>query len=362
LPGIERHDALRIYKAKERTIAMEILITGGNGFLGRNLIKALQERGDSARVLALSTEDTAWLEERGVAVYRGDIRAPDALTVPLRGVDTVFHLAGMMGLWRSLQDYWAVNVTGTENVCRAALAAGARRLVHVSSWTVYGMNLGRLVTEDDPLAPLDEPYTITKAEGDRLVQRMIAEEQLPATIVRPGTIFGPGDRLNFARTTDRLRAGKNPIIGSGRNALPLVYVTDVVQGLLRAAELDRAVGQAYNISNDQPLTQKEFLCEIAQELAIAPPRLHIPYDAAYAIASVAEAAAKIIRAKEPFVTRHGITLFGADNRHSIDKARRDLGYAPQVSVSEGVQLACTWYRRHYTPAAGALHSLKERKI
>ena len=126
---------------------MEILITGGNGFLGRNLIKALQERGDSARVLALSTEDTAWLEECGVAVYRGDIRESNMLTVPMRGVDTVFHLAGMMGLWRSMQDYYAVNVTGTENVCQAALTAGARRLIHVSSWTVYGMNLGRPVTE-----------------------------------------------------------------------------------------------------------------------------------------------------------------------------------------------------------------------
>jgi nucleoside-diphosphate-sugar epimerase len=344
---------------------MEILITGGNGFLGRNLIKALQERGDSARVLALSTEDTAWLEECGVAVYRGDIRDPDVLAVPMRGVDTVFHLAGMMGLWRSMQDYYAVNVTGTENVCRAALTSGVRRLVHVSSWTVYGMNLGRPVTENDPLEPLNEPYTITKAEGDRLVQRMIAEEHLPATIVRPGTIFGPGDRLNFGRTTDRISAGKNPIIGSGRNALPLVYVTDVVQGLLRCAEIERAVGQAYNISNDQPLTQEEFLLAIAQELDLAPPRLHIPYYAAYATAGVAERAAKIMRSQEPLVTRHGITLFGADNRHSIDKARRDLGYAPQVSLREGVRLAATWYRHQdswasWNAPVGASHQVKVR--
>lgn len=331
---------------------MEILITGGNGFLGRNLIKALQERGDSARVLVLPTEDTAWLEERGVAVYLGDIRDSDSLIVPMRDVDTVFHLAGMMGLWRLMQDYYAVNVTGTENVCRAALTAGVRRIVHISSWTVYGMNLGRPVTEDDPLEPLDEPYTITKAEGDRLVQRMIAEEHLPATIVRPGTIFGPGDRLNFGRTTDRIIAGKNPIIGSGRNALPLVYVTDVVQGLLRCAGPECAVGQAFNISNDQPLTQEEFLRMIAQELDIAPPRLHIPYYAAYALASVAERCAKIMRSQEPLVTRHGITLFGADNRHSIDKARRHLGYSPQVPLREGVRRAVTWYKHQDSRALG----------
>jgi nucleoside-diphosphate-sugar epimerase len=335
---------------------MEILITGGNGFLGRNLVNALQGRGDSVRVLAIPNEDTSWLEERGVAVYRGDTREPDALTVPMRGVDTVFHLAGMMGLWRSMRDYYAVNVTGTENVCRAALIAGSRRLVHVSSWTVYGMNRGRPVTEDDPLEPLDEPYTITKAQGDRLVQRMIAEEHLPATIVRPGTIFGPGDRLNFRRTAERIRAGKNPIIGSGHNALPLVFVTDVVQGLLRCADLACANGQAYNITNDQPLTQEEFLRAIAQELDIVPPRLHIPYTFAYALADVAERAAKFLRSDEPLVTRHGITLFGADNRHSIDKARAELGYAPQVRLHEGVRLACIWYQQHYMPAASASYS------
>ena len=280
---------------------MEILITGGNGFLGHNLIKALQERADRVRVLALSTDDTAWLDERGVAIHFGDVRDPYTLTAPMRGVDTLFHLAGMMGLWRSMQDYYAVNVAGTENVCRAALTAGVRRLIHVSSWTVYGMNLGRPLTEDDPLEPLDEPYTITKAKGDRLVQQMIVKEHLPATIVRPGTIFGPGDSLNFGRTTDRIRSGKNPIIGSGRNALPLVYVTDVVQGLLRCAGTECAIGQAYNISNDQPLTQEEFLRAIAQELDIAPPRLHIPYYAAYALASFAERSAKIMRSQQPLV-------------------------------------------------------------
>jgi len=349
LPGIEQHDPLRIYKAKEGTIDMEILITGGNGFLGRNLIKALQERGDSARVLALSTEDTAWLEECGVAVYRGDIRESNMLTVPMRGVDTVFHLAGMMGLWRSMQDYFAVNVTGTENVCQAALTAGARRLIHVSSWTVYGMNLGRPVTEDDPLEPLDEPYTITKAEGDRLVQRMIAEEHLPATIVRPGTIFGPGDRLNFGRMADRIRAGKGIIIGSGNNAVPLVYVTDMVQGLLLALDSERAVGKAYNISNDQVLTQKVFLSTIAQEIGVKTPRIHVPYYPLYAAAYAAERIATFSNDRiPPFVTRHGVKLYGADNRLSIDKARRELGYAPKVPLIEAVRITCDWYQHQDT--------------
>ncbi len=92
---------------------MDVLITGGNGRLGRHLVAALQDRGDSVRVLALPEEDTRWLRQRGVAVHRGDVRWPDTLAAPMSGVAAVLHLAGLMGAWRPFQDYRAVNVTGT---------------------------------------------------------------------------------------------------------------------------------------------------------------------------------------------------------------------------------------------------------
>src|SRR5947209_6002656 len=249
----------------------------------------------------------------------------------------------MMGVWRPMQDYHAVNVTGTEHVCRAALAAGVRRLVHVSSWTVYGMALGQPACEDFRLRRFPEPYAVTKAAGDRVVQRLIAHAHLPAVIIRPGTFFGSGDRLHFGRMAERVRAGKGLIVGSGRNALPFVYVTDVVQGLLLATEHAQAVGQAYNITNDQPLTQQEFLCAIAQELGVRAPRLHTPYPALYAAALAAEQAARLTPARrQPVVTRLGVKLFGTDNRHAIDKARRELGYTPRVSLREGVRRAAAW--------------------
>jgi nucleoside-diphosphate-sugar epimerase len=323
---------------------VEILITGANGFLGRYLVAALQRRGDHVRALVLPGEDTTWLAERGAATYPGDIRQPDTLTASMRGADAVFHLAGMMGVWCPIREYYAVNVTGTENVCRAALAAGVRRLVHISSSIVYGMALGRSAREDFPLAPFHDPYAVTKAAGDKLVQRMIAEEHLPAVIIRPDQFFGPGDLLHFGQYAGRLRAGRGIIVGSGRNALPLVYVTDVVQGLLLALDHGCAVGQVYNITNDQPLTQQEFLCAIAQEVGAPPPRLHVPYHALYVAACLAEQAARLTRAQKPVVIRLGVALFGTDNRHAIDKARRELGYTPRVSLREGVRLAATWYR------------------
>ena len=326
---------------------MEILITGGNGLLGRHLVPALHARGDSVRVLALPGEDTTWLEQRHVAIYRGDVRQPATLVAPMRGVDRVFHLAALLGVWRPPQVYYAVNVAGTENVCRAALAAGVRRLVHVSSAMGYTLRMGQPVHEDCPLVPLQEPYTVTKAEGDKLVQRMIARDRLPAVIIRPGTIFGPGDRLNVGRIADRLRAGKGLIIGSGRNTVPFVYVTDVVQGLLLAADHERAVGQAYNIGHDHPLTQEDLLRAIAQEIGVAPPRLHVPYHALYAAAYAAEHLAALRRyRRNALVTRHGVSLYGADRRLVIDKARRELGYTPRVPLREGVRLTAAWYRQY----------------
>jgi nucleoside-diphosphate-sugar epimerase len=320
-------------------------------------VQALQERGDTVRVLALPGEDTSWLEQRGVAVYRGDVSQPETLVAPMRGTEGVFHLAAMIGVWRPFADYHAVNVTGTENVCRAALVEGVRRFIHVSSWTVYGMGRGRTLSEDDPLKPLREPHVLTKAEGDQLVRRMIAKDGLPAVVVRPGTFFGPGDRLHFGRIADRLRTGNWIIIGSGRNALPLVYVTDVVQGLLLALDHPDAVGNVYNIGNDSPLTQREFMTAIAQDVGVRPPRFHIPYRPLYATACLDERLVKLTRSpRKPVVTRLGVALFGTDNRHTIDKARRELGYEAQVPLRAGVGLAAAWFRlqSHAAPAERAV--------
>jgi len=323
---------------------MNVLVTGGAGLLGRHLVAALVDRGDHVRVLALPGEDVWWLEERGVRIDRGDIRHPETLVAPMRDAEGVFHLAGMIGQWRPMDDYVAVNVTGTEHVCRAALTAGVRRLVAVSSWTVYGIDQGRACREDDPITPFPEPYALTKAAGDRLVQRMIAEEGLPATIIRPGTFFGPGDGLHFGRFADRLRARRAPIIGRGDNALPLAYVTDVVQGLLLGFDRDEALGEAFNITNDAPLTQEEFFSAIAAEVGAPPPGPHVPYLPLYAAGAAAERIATALHSRrQPPLTRLGVKLFGTSNRHAIGKARDRLGFAPEVPLREGVRLAAAAY-------------------
>jgi nucleoside-diphosphate-sugar epimerase len=331
---------------------MEVLVTGGNGFVGRHLAAALVHRGDTVRVLALPDEDSDALERLGVAVHRGDICRLETLRAPMRDVDAVVHLAAMMHVWRPLADYRAVNVRGTHNVCRAALDASVTRVVHMSSSSVYGMAWNSPVHECFPLAPYPDPYPTSKAEADRLVRRMAADHGLPAIVVRPDQIFGPGDRLHFGATADRLRARRGVVVGRGNNAIPLVYVSDAVQGLLLALDRGTATGQAYNISAETPLTQEEFLSAIACAIGVPPPRIHVPYRALYAAACAAERASALRPGDHrPTITRLGVAFLGTDVHYSIEKAREQLGYRPAVTVREGVDIAAAWYTGTVSPTS-----------
>jgi nucleoside-diphosphate-sugar epimerase len=322
----------------------KVLVTGAGGLLGGHLIHSLLTRGDTVRALLLPGEDSIELEKEGVEIYRGDIRCPESLVQPVSGMENIYHLAGMMGQWRPYQDYYDVNVLGTENVCKAALTAGVSRLVHTSSWTVYGMNVPYIAHEDSPFKPLTEPYALTKAEGDKLVQRYIKKNQLPAVIIRPDTFIGPGDRVHFGRMADRLRAGRAIVVGPGRNRLPFCYVSDIVQGIVLAGDEKAAVGQAYNIGHDQLMTQEQLWRAIAEAVGAKPPAIHVPYYPLFWASAIMEKAAVLARARnKPLITRLGAKLFGTESRHSIEKARRELNFSPCVSMAKGVRLTADWY-------------------
>src|SRR5205085_9955905 len=232
---------------------------------------------EQIRALVLPVENAEKLRAQGVEVVQGDVTVASTLAAAVKDIAIIFHLAGMMGVNRPLADYHLVNVTGSENLYKAAQAAGVHRYVHTSSHTVYGLGHGRYMTELDPLRPDPDPYSLTKAEGDRLIRRLMLTSNMETVIVRPGTFFGPGDHLHFGRIAQRMKAGKGVIIGSGYNALPFCYVTDVVQGFLLAGYHERAPGNVYNVSNDRPLTQLEMFNAIADAVGGARPTLHLPY-------------------------------------------------------------------------------------
>jgi len=321
---------------------MKILITGATGLLGGHLLQALQQRGEQIRALVLPAENAEKLVAQGVEVVRGDVTDASTLAPAVKDRELIIHLAGMMGVDRPLADYRLVNVTGSENLYRAAQAAGVRRFVQTSSHTVYGLGYGRFLTEKDALRPDPDPYSLTKAEGDRLIRRLMLTSSMETVILRPGTFFGPGDRLHFGRIAQRIKNGKGVLIGHGDNALPFCYVTDVVQGFLLAAYHEKAPGNVYNISNDRPLTQQELFNAVADDISGERPRRRLPYLPLYYGSIVAERVAHITHTR-PIVTRLGVMMFGTDNRHSVEKARSELGYEPKVEIREGIRLAAAWF-------------------
>ena len=324
---------------------MTVLVTGGAGFLGSHLVELLLQDGESPRVLVRPGEDVTALAADEVDIRWGDLTDPAALASATHGVDRVLHCAARTGPWGPAGEYERVNVLGLETLVRTALAAGVRRLVHVSSITVHGNDVRGAADETAALREEPNPYSRSKVAGERLLERMIQEEAAPVTIVRPGWIYGPRDRASFARLTDMIATGRMVVVGAGDNHLPLIYVRDVARGILIAGESEQALGRPYVRVNDEHVTQWEFLGAIAAELGVPAPKRHLPYRLALTAGATAEALGRLARRREPPpVMRYGLQLLGGENRFDMTRAREELGFDPLVDLAEGVRRAVAWYR------------------
>ena len=322
---------------------MTVLVTGAGGFLGSHVTELLLESGEETRVLVRPGDDMAVLDRADLDIRRGDVADSATLTDALRGVDHVLHCAARTGPWGSAAEYERTNVLGLETLVRATLAAGVRRLVHVSSITVHGNDVRGEADERAPLRVERNPYSRTKVAGERLLERLIRDERAPVTIVRPGWIYGPRDIASFARLAHKIQEKRMLMVGSGENHVPLIYVRDAARGVLLAGGAPLAEGRTYLLVNDEPVTQREFVTAIAAELDAPPPTRRIPYGPAVALGGLAEAVGRLARMRPP-VMRYGMQLLGGENRFVITRARDELGFAPEVDVAEGVRLSVEWYR------------------
>jgi nucleoside-diphosphate-sugar epimerase len=306
----------------------------------------LLERREEVRALVRPGEDVSRLIHPNVEIFRGDLTDSASLEAAVCSVDRVFHCAARSGPWGPRIQYELVNVRGLKTLVEAALAAGVRRFVHVSSITVHGNDVRGTADETAPLRVEANPYSWSKVLGERLLSRMIREHRAPVTIVRPGWIYGPRSTASFARFASLIGQGKMVLIGAGHNHLPLVYVRDVAQGMLLASESVHSVGQVYLLVNDEPVTQRDYLNAIATELGAPPPSRRIPYRLALHLAATAELAGRLTRRENPPpLMRYGVNLLGGENRFLIGRARSELGFSPQFSLVQGVRQSVCWYRQ-----------------
>jgi nucleoside-diphosphate-sugar epimerase len=327
---------------------MKVLVTGAAGFLGNHLVEMLVERGDEVRAMVQpekNTDDLCALA--GVEVVYGNLTDVLSLRRAVQGVQRIYHTAAKTGPWGPEKAYRAVNVQGLADLIHVGMEAGVSRIVHTSSITVYGHHLRGLVTEDHPYHAENNPYSRTKITGERLIFTLVKEQKAPVVIVRPGWIYGPRDKASFARLVNLIASGKGRLLGSGENIVPVVYVRDVAQGLIKAGDAsDKAIGRAYNIVNDRRVTQAEYLNTIAEALHVPRVSRKLPFPAIYLAGWCAEALWRTVdrnRQTPPPLMTYGVTLLGGDQRFSIDRARHELGYAPEFDVERGVAEGVKWY-------------------
>ena len=320
---------------------MNALVTGGGGFLGGASVRLSIERGDRVRSLARGSYPA--LEALGVEQVQGDLADPDSVEAACRGCDIVFHVAAKAGVAGRYADYHRANVVGTENVLAACRKHGIRRLVFTSSPSVVFD--GRDMEGVDESVPYPShyhaAYPATKAQAERLVLAANGPD-LATVALRPHLIWGPGDNHLVPRILARGRAGKLRRIGRRETRIDSVYIDNAASAHLLAADRlgpgSPCAGRAYFISNGEPMPTWDLVNGILAAGGLPPVTRSVPLGLAVAGGWFLERWYARFRPDEdppmtPFLARELATSHWFD----LGAARRDLGYAPRVSVAEGLE-------------------------
>ena len=341
-PAAEKADADRQqFFATSRTRgAAPVLVTGASGFLGCALINRLRESGETIRVL-VRRPMPGWNNDPGLQIVYGDLGDPSAVDRAVEGVTTIYHVgAAMKG---GIADFQSATVVGTQNVVDAAFKYAIGRLVHVSSITVldYAGHRGKAMTEASPVEPHPEwrgPYTESKLRAERIVLGAI-REGLPATIVRPGQIFGPGAEMVAPYGTIAF-AGRWVVVGSGNIPLPLVYIDDVVDALLLAARRHGVCGEMFQLVDEERITQRQYIDELRRHFAEKIRVMYVPRPVFYTAGIAIGALGKLLGRPVP-LTRYRVASIRGIDTFDCTAARERLGWAPRIGVTRGMKLMCS---------------------
>jgi 3beta-hydroxy-delta5-steroid dehydrogenase/steroid delta-isomerase len=322
------------------------LVTGANGYVGKHLVRRLLELGCEVRALDLAPFEG----DSRVASIVGDIRRMSDVGPVCEGVDTVFHVAAIINTLTLARpsvrrQVYGVNVDGTECVIEACKAAGVKKLVFTSSITVAVDGPIRGGDETAPYVGTDglpDLYSQTKSQAEKLVLEADDPNGLRTAAVRPGGVWGPGEGAMMVRDfLEHLAAGQfKATIGDGTSVTDNVHVDSVVDvHFLVAQKLtddpELVGGEAYFVSDDEPINPVTWYRPIVEGLGYAWPRMHVPWPVAYAFAYLGELS-HYFGAPLPTVTRRGVLSICRDASFRVDKARAHLGYEPRTSAAEGI--------------------------
>lgn len=331
---------------------MKVFLTGGTGFIGGEVARQLRERGDEVACLVRSPGKAAKLTELGCEPVAGDLGDASAIRSGLRGCDAVIHAAAMYEVGipaKQRPAMWEANVGGTEQVMRAALEEKVPRIVYVSTVGIFGNTHSRVVDEsyENPETDFTSYYEETKLEAHKVVQRLIDEAHLPAVIVQPGGVYGPGDTSQVADLLEQFFAGKLPLLPFPELGICMAHVEDIAGGILLALGKGE-LGETYVISGPAT-TMREAIETVARVSGRKAPKRALPTGLMKAMIPIGPLVGKVMgqppNLRELISSADGVTFWA-----SYEKAARELGYSPR-GMEEGLQQTLEADERFPSPVA-----------
>jgi dihydroflavonol-4-reductase len=317
---------------------VKVFVTGGTGFIGGTVVRQLRERGDDVVCLVRTPEKAEELSALGAQLVSGDLGDAEAMRGGMEGCDAVVHAAAMYKVGIPTKQHpamWEANVAGTEHVMKAALEAGVRKIVHVSTCGIFGNTHRKVVDEtyEHPGKEFTSYYEETKLESHRIVSRMIAEQNLPAIIVQPGGVYGPGDTSQVADLLQEFFAGKLVLMPFPEFGICLTHVEDIAGGILLALERGK-LGETYVLSGPVT-TMREAIETVAAASDRKAPKRAMPVGLMKAMTPIGPLVGKLFgqppNLRELISSADGVTFWA-----SHEKASRELGYAPR-GMEEGLR-------------------------
>ncbi len=324
---------------------MKALVTGATGFIGSQVVDYLLERGYEVRCTIRKTSNTRWLVNKGIELVEASLSDFEALKSAVSGVDYVFHIAGLTAA-KDYETFLKDKRDGTANLLRAVeiAAPNLNGFLHCSSLTVSGPaeSLDKPITEDMPLRPITS-YGKSKKAGEEEVNKYM--KKFPITIVRPHAVYGPRDEdiLDIFKTVN---SGLGTLIGFSPKYVSIVHSYDLARGIIDAAESDKTIGEAYNLSSEHPYTWEEIMPEMKKALGKSfyiP--LKIPHFLVLSIAGLSGFVGKLMKNPPVFNYEKGVDFIQKYWISSVAKAKRDFGYEQKISLEDGMKLTADWYRK-----------------
>ena len=319
-----------------------VLVTGATGLVGSHVAEQAVQRGWRVRALVRPNADLSFLRGLNVELVPGDLDQPESLKSACDGVTIVIHCAAKVGDWGRTDEYRRINVAGTKSLMEATLATQTlKRWVQISSLGVYeGKDHYGTDEATAPCATGIDGYTLTKVESELLVCDYIRDRRLPGVVLRPGFIYGPRDRTVLPKLADRLRSGKFAFLGSSDKLMNNTYVGNLCEAIWLAIERDDVVGEVFNIRDPRAVTKREFIDTVCDAAGIVRPTKIVPLPIARFLASAMETTWKLLGKRDaPLLNSARIKFLGLNLDYSIDKAVRQLGYAPSTDFRDAMPLS-----------------------